>query len=70
MQYTNENVLKINGKTEVKRIKFINNEILYKMKEKIKKHKWISITIAVLIMFSIINIVMVYNFMNLLQKLY
>ena len=37
MQYTNENVLKINGVTEVKRIKFINNEILYKMKEKIKK---------------------------------
>ncbi len=70
MQYTNENILKINGRAEVKRIKIINNVNFHKMKEKIKRHKWLTITITVLIVFSTINIVMVYNFMNLLQKLY
>lgn len=70
MQYTNENILKINGRAEVKRIKIINNVIFHKMKEKIKRHKWLTIIVTVLIVFSTINIVMVYNFMNLLQKLY
>ena len=70
MQYTNENILKINGRAEVKRIKIINNVIFHKMKEKIKRLKWLAITVTVLIVFSTINIVMVYNFMNLLQKLY
>lgn len=70
MQYTNENVLKLNERSEVKRIKIINNEIFHRIKEKIKRHKWITITIGALLVFSTINIVMVYNFMNLLQKLY
>ena len=70
MQYTNENILKIDERAEVKRIKIISNMNLYKIKEKIKKHKWLAVIITVLIVFSIINIVMVYNFMNLLQKLY
>ena len=48
----------------------MGNEILCKMKDKIKRHKWISIAIITLIVFSTINIVMVYNFINLLQKLY
>lgn len=70
MQYTNENILKVNGREEVKKMKIMGNEILCKMKDKIKRHKWISIAIITLIVFSTINIVMVYNFMNLLQKLY
>ena len=70
MQYTNENVLKIYGTSGIKRMKSENKKGLEGIKRKIRKHKWLTITLGALIVFSTINIVMVYNFMNLLQKLY
>ncbi len=70
MQYTNENVLKIYGTSGIKRRKSENKTGLEGIKRKIRKHKWLTITLGALIVFSTINIIMVYNFMNLLQKLY
>ena len=70
MQYTNENILKINGTVGIKRMKSKNKKGLEEIKRKIRKYKWLTITLGALIVFSTINIIMVYNFMNLLQKLY
>lgn len=70
MQYTNENVLKIYGTSVIKRIKSEDKKVLEGIKRKIKKHKWLTITLGALVVFSTINIIMVYNFMNLLQKVY
>lgn len=70
MQYTNENVLKIYGTTKIKKIESENRKGIKGLKRKIGKHKWITIILGALIVFSTINIIMVYNFMNLLQKIY
>ncbi len=70
MQYTNENILKINGTVGIKRMKSKNKKGLEEIKRKIRKYKWLTITLGALIIFSTINIIMVYNFMNLLQNLY
>ena len=70
MQYTNENVLKIYGTSRIKRMKSENKKRLEGLRKKIRKHKWLTITLGALIVFSTINIIMVYNFMNLLQELY
>ncbi len=70
MQYTNENILKINGTVGIKRMKSKNKKVLEEIKRKIRKYKWLTITLGALIIFSTINIIMVYNFMNLLQNLY
>lgn len=70
MQYTNENILKICRTSAIKRMKSKNKKGLEGIKRKIREHKWLTITLGALIVFSTINIIMVYNFMNLLQKLY
>ncbi len=70
MQYTNENVLKIYGTSRIKRMKSESEKRLEGLRKKIRKHKWLTITLGALIVFSTINIIMVYNFMNLLQELY
>lgn len=70
MQYTNENVLKIYGTSRIKRMKSESEKRLEELRKKIRKHKWLTITLGALIVFSTINIIMVYNFMNLLQELY
>lgn len=70
MQYTNENVLKIYRRSVIKRMENESKKGLEGLRKKIKKHKWLTITLGALIVFSTINIIMVYNFMNLLQKLY
>lgn len=70
MQYTNESVLKTYEKSIIERMKSENKKKIEDMRRKIRKHKWLTITLGALIVFSTINIIMVYNFMNLLQRLY
>ena len=68
MEYTNENILKGNYNTKInhkKTRKSWTSKLCYKM----KNHKIISTTVIALIIFSTINLIMVYNFMKILQTI-
>lgn len=69
MQYTNEDILKIKYVVESKRVPKIYRGFISNLVKKIKRNKWITITIVALVIFSAINLTMIYNFMSLLQQL-
>ena len=68
MEYTNENILKGNYNTKInhkKTRKSWTSKLCYKM----KNHKIISTTVIALIIFSTLNLIMIYNFMKILQTI-
>lgn len=69
MQYTNDDILKIKYVVESKRVPKIYRGFISNLGKKIKRNKWITITIMALVIFSAINLTMIYNFMSLLQQL-
>lgn len=69
MQYTNDDILKIKYVVESKSMKKIYRAVISNLIRKIKRNKWITITIMALVIFSTINFTMIYKFISLLQQL-
>lgn len=67
MEYTKDEIFKIRYDTNMNRIRIGNKSLMRSMIKKIKRHKFITTTIIALIIFSIINIIMIYNFFELLK---
>lgn len=67
MEYTKDEIFKIRYDTNMNRIRIGNKSWMRSMIKKIKRHKFITTTIMALIIFSIINIIMIYNFFELLK---
>ena len=68
MQNTNENILKVDYNTKINHKKTRKNWTS-KLGYKMRNHKIISTTVIALIIFSTLNLIMVYNFMKILQTI-
>ncbi len=69
MEYAKDEVFQIRYNTKLNKIGEIQENWTSKMWEKIKAHKLFTTTIAVLSVFTMINIVMIWSFMKILQNI-
>lgn len=68
MEYAKDEIFQIRYNTKLNRLQIRSESWTSKIHKKIKRHKLLTTTIIALIIFSIANIIMVYNFMETLQN--
>ena len=67
MEYAKDEFFKIRYNTKLNRLQIRKETWTSRLFEKIKTHKLITTVILTFLLFSIINIIMIYNFMTILQ---
>lgn len=69
MEYAKDDIFEIRYNESQDILEIGEKSWTSKLKNKIKNHKLFSTIVMVLAVFSIINIIMIYNFMNILQNI-
>lgn len=69
MEYAKDEIFKIRYNTKLERLQTENKNWTCKFLNKLKKHKLMTTILITLIMFSTANIIMIYNFMQILQEM-
>lgn len=69
MEYAKDEIFQIRYNTRLNRLKIKGESWTRKLHKKIKKHKLLTTTMIAFFMFATINIVMIYNFMKILQNI-
>lgn len=67
MEYAKDEIFKIRYNTNLNRLQIGEEKWTSKLFEKIKKHKLLTTAIIAFVMFSTLNIVMIYSFMKILK---
>ena len=68
MEYAKDEMFEVRYNTKLDRLVIKKERLRSKVWRKIKKHKLLSITVSSFILFSIVNFIMIYNFMKILQN--
>lgn len=68
MEYAKDNIFRIRYNTNLNRLQ-IEERWTSKLMKKIHNHKLLTTVIIAFIMFSALNIVMIYSFMRILQNI-
>ena len=68
MEYAKDEIFQIRYNTKLNRLQIGNESWTSKIYKKIKRHKLLTTIIIALITFSTANIIMIYNFMEILQN--
>lgn len=69
MEYAKDEIFQISYNERKDRLEIKHKNWTRKMKEKIKQNKLLSTVIIAFMLFSGINIIMIYNFINILQNI-
>lgn len=69
MEYAKDEIFQIRYNTRLNRLQIKNQNWTSRIYKKIKSHKLLATIIIVLVIFSTINIIMIYNFMQILQSI-
>lgn len=69
MEYAKDEIFNIryNAKKDMLQIK--NNKIFSKISKAIRKHKFMTTVVSAFLIFSCLNIIMIFSFFNILQNL-
>lgn len=70
METTKEEIFKITYNEKLDKLQIQNHNVLKKIVKNVKRHKIITTSIIALITFSMINTIMIYNFMQILQRIW
>lgn len=68
MEYAKDEVFQIRYNTSLNRLQIGKENWTSGLLKKIKRHKLISMVVIAFIMFSTVNVIMIYNFMKILQN--
>ena len=68
MEYAKDEIFQIRYNTKLNRLQIGSESWTSKIYKKIKRHKLLTTIIIALITFSTANIIMIYNFMGILQN--
>jgi len=66
MDYAKDEILKVRYNTKLKLLKTIKQNWTSKLSKIMNEHKIITITIIAFIMFSALNVIMIYNFIKII----
>ena len=69
METTKEDIFKITYNEKLDKLQIQNHNVLKKIAKNIKRHKIITTSIIALIAFSMINTIMIYNFLQILLRI-
>ena len=69
MEITKEKWFEVKYNTKLDRLVIRKQSLISKIFRKIKAHKLITTTLIAFIVFSILNIVMIYSFLEILQNI-
>lgn len=69
MEYAKDEVFQVRYNTNLNRLQIGQEKWINRLLRVMKRHKLITTTLIAFITFSIINIIMVYNFMKILQNI-
>ena len=69
MEYAKDEIFQIRYNTKLNRLQIEHESWTSKIHKKIKRHKLLSTIIIALITFSTVNIIMIYNFIEILQNI-
>lgn len=69
MEYTKDVFFKVNYNTDLNRLEIEEESWTSKLIKKIKNHKLLTTVIIAFVMFSTLNIAMIYSFMKILQNI-
>lgn len=69
MEYAKDVFFKINYNTDLNRLEIKKERWTSRLLNKIQHHKLLTTIIITFIMFSILNVVMIYSFMKILQNI-
>lgn len=69
MTYMKSNTVQIKYNSNLNRLQIKNNNWTSKIYTKIKNHKFITTILVSLVIFSTFNIIMIFNFMKILQSI-
>ena len=69
MESTKEEIFKNTYNEKLDKLQIQNHNVLKKIVKNVKRHKIITTSIIALITFSMINTIMIYNFMQILQRI-
>ena len=68
MEYAKDEVFQIRYNTSLNRLQIGKENWTSRFFKTIKRHKLISMVVIAFIMFSTVNVIMIYNFMKILQN--
>lgn len=68
MEYAKDEIFQIRYNTTLDRLEMKPKRWTSRIKNKMKQHKLLTATLMAFVLFSIINVVMIYNFVNILQN--
>lgn len=69
VEKTNDRWYELMYNTKLDKLVLRKTSFFRKIKRRIKEHKFISTIIVTVLIFSILNITMIFNFFNILQKI-
>lgn len=69
MEYTKDVFFKINYNTNFNKIQKEKEKWTSRLLKKIQDHKLLTTVVITFVMFSIVNIIMIYSFMQILQNI-
>lgn len=69
MEYAKDEIFQVRYNTKLDRLQIKNDSWTSRIYRKIKNHKLLTTIIISLIIFSTANIIMIYNFINMLQTI-
>ncbi len=69
MEYTKDVFFKVNYNTDLNRLEIAEESWTSKLIKKIKNHKLLATIVVAFVMFSTLNIAMIYSFMKILQNI-
>lgn len=69
MEYAKDEIFQIRYNTKLNRLQIGSESWTNKIHKKIKRHKLLTTIIIALITFSTVNIIMIYNFIEILQNI-
>lgn len=69
MEYANDEIFQIKYNKDTDRLECDKKSWTSKFKGKIKENKLLSMVVIAFIIFSVINVIMIYNFINILQNI-
>ena len=70
MEYAKDEIFQIRYNTKLNRLQIEHESWTSKILKKMKNHKLITTIIIVLIIFLTANVIMIYNFMEILQSIW
>lgn len=66
MSYTNDDIFNVKYNKEIDRLEIQKKS---KMKQILKNHKFFATVMALFIVFSLLNVILIYNFLEILKNI-